>query len=155
MKILGADETIAILIMAHICRSGGTVRKEEIAQRNGVYARRLEPVLVKLVKAGLLASHRGPAGGYSLSRERRRINLKQVVQASQPEASPPQASPPQAQKTKLNSPLAQTVLNPLMVRLTQRTLAELEKITLEDIRSQQTATPQTADKKSSPIDFSI
>lgn len=43
--------------------------------------RYLEPMLQKLVRAGILRSVRGPQGGYVLARERRRISLADICAA--------------------------------------------------------------------------
>jgi len=141
VKILKADEAIAILIMVYISGCHGMAKKGEIAKQNGIRARRLEPILTKLVKNGLLISHRGPIGGYSLSRERRRINLKEVVEA---------IGLPHTKGVKTNSENASKVLKPIMANLTREALASLAKINLEQLRSK-----QNSDSTATNVDFSI
>ena len=54
------------------------VSSAEIAQQQNLPTRYLEPIMQKLVRAGILRGVRGPQGGYVLGRERRRISLKDV-----------------------------------------------------------------------------
>ena len=55
------------------------VQSGEITRRQGIPKRYLEQVLQQLVRAGVLAGVRGPRGGYRLARERRRINIGEIV----------------------------------------------------------------------------
>ena len=53
----------------------------DISQRQGISLSYLEQLFSKLRKQGLVASARGPGGGYRLSREADQINIAQVITA--------------------------------------------------------------------------
>lgn len=67
----------AVLFIAYNAKTGA-IASRDIADRQQLPARYLEPILQKLVRAGILKSVRGPQGGYILGRERRRITLKDI-----------------------------------------------------------------------------
>lgn len=54
---------------------------KSLAERHKLPARHLEPVLQALVHDGILKGIRGPRGGYELARERRRINIDDILRA--------------------------------------------------------------------------
>ncbi|WP_431285302.1 RrF2 family transcriptional regulator [Humitalea sp. 24SJ18S-53] len=73
---------LAICIMldvAFFAGRGRTVPGADIADRLGEARRGIEPVLQALARAGLLASTRGPKGGYRLARPARDIPLDTIV----------------------------------------------------------------------------
>lgn len=49
-----------------------------VCQAQGLNPRYLEPVLQRLVREGILRSIRGPKGGYTLGRDRRKITLYDI-----------------------------------------------------------------------------
>ena len=57
------------------------VPAERLAESDNVPADYVSQILVKLRRAGLVTSHRGSNGGYSLSRKSAEITLEQVVRA--------------------------------------------------------------------------
>jgi len=59
------------------------VRVQEIGARQGIPARYLEQIFQKLRRAGLVASKRGPGGGYLLARSAESITLADVIEAVQ------------------------------------------------------------------------
>jgi Rrf2 family protein len=79
----------AVLFIAYNAKTGA-IASRDIADRQQLPARYLEPILQKLVRAGVLKSVRGPQGGYILGRERRRITLKDICDVlEEDEALPP------------------------------------------------------------------
>ena len=60
---------------------GEPVQVRVIGERQGIPARYLEQIFQKLRRAGLVASKRGPGGGYTLARPASEITLRQVVEA--------------------------------------------------------------------------
>ena len=58
------------------------VSLKQIAARHGLPPRHLEALLQALVHAKLLKGQRGPRGGYSLARERRRVSMGDIVRAA-------------------------------------------------------------------------
>ena len=62
---------------------GGPTRIQEVAERQAIPARYLEQIFQKLRRAGLVASKRGPGGGYLLARSPDEISLADVLLAVQ------------------------------------------------------------------------
>ena len=58
------------------------VSARALAARHGLPPRHLEPVLQALVRDTILKGVRGPHGGYELARERRCINVEDIVRAA-------------------------------------------------------------------------
>jgi Rrf2 family iron-sulfur cluster assembly transcriptional regulator len=74
----------AVMAMADLARKGGADRAvtlAEIAGRQDISVSYLEQLFAKLRRAGLVASARGPGGGYRLAREACRIAVVEVVLA--------------------------------------------------------------------------
>ena len=61
----------------------GPTRIQEVAERQGIPTRYLEQIFQKLRRAGLVASKRGPGGGYLLARSPDEISLADVLLAVQ------------------------------------------------------------------------
>ncbi|MFL0807591.1 MAG: Fe-S cluster assembly transcriptional regulator IscR [Oceanobacter sp.] len=59
----------------------GPVSLNDISGRQGISLSYLEQLFAKLRRSGLVASVRGPGGGYHLSRERHLINVAEIVDA--------------------------------------------------------------------------
>jgi len=68
--------------MAELARSGDRpVPIKELAERRGIPDQFLEQLFSTLRRDGLLTSHRGMRGGYTLSRPAEEITVLEVVQA--------------------------------------------------------------------------
>lgn len=82
MRITSSIE-YATRLMTTLARAHGQapVPAERLAESDNVPADYVSQILVKLRRAGLVASHRGSTGGYSLSRPPAEITLGQVVRA--------------------------------------------------------------------------
>ncbi len=59
----------------------GPVSVQDIARRQDISSTYLEQIVGRLKRNGLLASHRGPGGGYVLGRELDAISISMVVAA--------------------------------------------------------------------------
>jgi Rrf2 family protein len=106
------------------------VCSSEITTRQRIPRRYLEPVLQQLVRHGILLGIRGPAGGYRLARERRRIRLGDIVRAVREldmAADPINGA--------AGSELSHRVLRPLWLELHDETMGRLDALTLEDLCS--------------------
>lgn len=57
----------------------GPVSVHDIAQRQGISSSYLEQLVGRLKRAGLLASHRGPGGGYVLGKPSEQISVSEIV----------------------------------------------------------------------------
>lgn len=141
----------AIEAVLDIAYYGGSqpVQSGDISTRQGIPRRYLEQVLQHLVRSGILAGHRGPKGGYLLAREKRRINLGEIVRAvRQFEGSPDPV------QTASGSRVALEIVRPVWRELQQEMLSKLDDITLEDLcQKAQTAGIQTDALQR--LDFSI
>jgi Rrf2 family cysteine metabolism transcriptional repressor len=72
----------AVVAMAELARSGERpVPIKELAERRRIPEQFLEQLFSTLRRAGLLTSHRGMKGGYTLARRPEDINVLEVVQA--------------------------------------------------------------------------
>ncbi len=60
---------------------GDTITRDEIAARQDISPLYLSHILLRLSKAGLLTSTKGPGGGYHLGREPKNIRVGDIVRA--------------------------------------------------------------------------
>jgi Rrf2 family protein len=74
---------LAIHAMVYVARSGPGINHSvsEIAAAQGGSESHLSKVLQRLVKSGLLASRRGPGGGFFLGREAEQIAMIEILEA--------------------------------------------------------------------------
>lgn len=103
------------------------VQSKEITKRQGIPQRYLEQVMQQLVHAGILKGVRGPRGGYTLARERRRIlvgDVVRVVGAMEASDEPTPATP---------SELGERVIAPLWQDVQVELMEKLDGITIEDL----------------------
>ncbi|MCL4676660.1 MAG: Rrf2 family transcriptional regulator [Pararhodobacter sp.] len=79
----GRYAMVAMVDLAILLRSAGGkhVSLAEIARRQDVSQAYLEQLFVKLRRAGLVDSVRGPGGGYRLAREAGTIRVSEVLEA--------------------------------------------------------------------------
>src|SRR5215470_5000659 len=74
---------ITVVLDVAIYSNGRRVSAEALAARNMFPPRHLEPILQKLVHAGILKGTRGARGGYELGRERQQITIENILRATQ------------------------------------------------------------------------
>ncbi len=123
------------------------VSAKALAARHNLPPRYLEPVLQALVRQGILKGVRGPRGGYELSRERRRITAGDIVRIAM-SAQDEEAAAPAPE-----SRLAEAVVAPIVQQGTEAFLAELDKVTVEDLCNR--AQAEAVVEATSPADFTI
>lgn len=124
------------------------VQSKEIAERQGIPRRYLEQVLQQLVRADVLRGVRGPRGGYRLARERRRIQLGEIVRIVAGMDSD------EEQEAETASELGRIVLQPLWQEMEEQALSRLDSVSVEDLcRTARAAGIDSCSKKS--IDFTI
>jgi Rrf2 family protein len=76
---------------------GEPVQVRVVSERQAIPTRYLEQIFGRLRRAGLVASKRGPGGGYTLARPPARIRLRDVVEAVEgPLAEALRMAPPDA-----------------------------------------------------------
>jgi FeS assembly SUF system regulator len=71
----------AIVLLAHLARSDRTLTAQELAGRSRVPLPTVSKLCKELSRAGIVLSHRGRHGGYSLARPAEAISVAQVVEA--------------------------------------------------------------------------
>ncbi len=116
----------AVLDVAYNARPD-PVQSKDITARQGIPQRYLEQVMQQLVHHGVLKGVRGPRGGYTLARERRRITVGDVVRiVDQLDAEAD--SEPVSQAA-----LGDKVVAPLWTETRDAILIRLDQITMEDL----------------------
>ncbi len=85
MLKLSTKGRYATRIMVYLAIQGGPepARKRMIAEAEGIPADYVEQILLRLRTAGLVRSHRGAKGGFSLSRDPRNITVAQILEATE------------------------------------------------------------------------
>jgi Rrf2 family protein len=114
---------VAVDVALHAAR--GSTSAADIATRLGLARRGLEPILQPLSRADILASQRGPRGGYRLARPRRQISAADIVRAVLADDTPD--APGEGESGKLFT----AVVVPLWDQLEASVLAALEATTLD------------------------
>ena len=72
----------AVVALAELARAGDSPMPiGQVAERRGIPVQFLEQLFSTLRRAGILVSHRGAKGGYTLARPADQINVLEVVQA--------------------------------------------------------------------------
>lgn len=90
MKLSAKTEyaCLAMLQLAQDYESGEPVQIRRIADEHGIPSRFLVQILLQLKGAGLVASTRGAAGGYRLTRSPREISLADVIEVMEGDDRP-------------------------------------------------------------------
>lgn len=80
---LPAKQRYALRIVVNIARRNGNrpAQKKEIAADEGIPADYVEQICVRLRAGGIIKSHRGKHGGFSLAREADKISVADVMSA--------------------------------------------------------------------------
>ncbi len=86
---VGVDYSVkALLMLAERYPSSDPLRVEEIAASQGVPENYLRRLLIELKRGGLVASQKGPNGGYLLARHPARIPVAEVVEIIEGDYAP-------------------------------------------------------------------
>lgn len=118
----------AVLDIAYNARPD-PVQSKDITRRLSIPQRYLEQVMQQLVRAGVLKGTRGPRGGYTLARERRRISVAEIIRAVDAADNESEVAPPA-------SALGAEVARPLWRDAQEAMLRELETVTMQDLCAQ-------------------
>jgi Rrf2 family protein len=125
------------------------VQAKEITARQGVPQRYLEQVMQQLVRAGVLKGVRGPRGGYRLARERRRISIGDVVRVAEA------IDDGEAENPEPRSELGTRVVTPLIAKLQDQVMAQLDAISIEDLCAQARSAGVDCGASRATADFTI
>ena len=116
----------AVLDVAYNARPD-PVQSKDITARQGIPQRYLEQVMQQLVHQSVLKGVRGPKGGYTLARERRRITVGDVVRIIDRLDAEADSEP--ISKAELGD----KVVAPLWAETQDAILSRLDEITMEDL----------------------
>ncbi|MEO0821490.1 MAG: Rrf2 family transcriptional regulator [Pseudomonadota bacterium] len=116
----------AVLDVAYNARPD-PVQSKDITKRQGIPQRYLENVMQSFVHHGILKGVRGPKGGYTLARERRRITVGDIVRVVDQIDAEADGEP------LSEAPLGEHVIQPLWTEMRDSMLARLDAITMEDL----------------------
>lgn len=133
----------AVLDIAYNARPD-PVQSRDVTKRLGIPQRYLEQVMQQLVHEGVLKGVRGPKGGYTLARERRRITVAEIVRIV--DAADDDELP--------TSDLGVRVAQPLWREAQESVLKELESVTMQDLCQKAESLGVERGGKASP-DFTI
>lgn len=117
----------AVLDVAYNARPD-PVQSKDITARQGIPQRYLEQVMQQLVHHGVLKGVRGPKGGYTLARERRRITVGDVVRVVDQLDAAAEDNEPVSQ-----AELGDKVVAPLWSETRDAILERLDAISMEDL----------------------
>lgn len=132
----------AVLYIAYNAKTS-PVAGNAVAEAQGLPTRYLEPIMQRLVRAGILKGVRGPTGGYMLGRERRRITLADICAVISDATLPTNATS-----------LGEKILRPATNGLITRWQELLGSVTIADLCDQATAKNITT-AAATPTDFTI
>ena len=116
----------AVLDVAYNARPD-PVQSKDITKRQGIPQRYLEQVMQTLVHKNILKGVRGPKGGYTLARERRKITVGDVVRVVDQLDAESDTDPVS------RAELGEKVVAPLWTETRDEMLAKLDRITMEDL----------------------
>ena len=116
----------AVLDVAYNARPD-PVQSKDITKRQGIPQRYLEQVMQQLVHQGILKGVRGPRGGYTLARERRKITVGDVVRVVD------QLDAENENDPVSSADLGEQVIAPLWAETRDIVLDRLDRITMEDL----------------------
>lgn len=86
---VGVDYSLkALLILAERYPSSEPLRVEEIAATQNIPENYLRRLLIELKRGGVVASQKGPSGGYMLARHPARVTMADVVEIIEGEFAP-------------------------------------------------------------------
>lgn len=116
----------AVLDVAYNARPD-PVQSKDITRRQGIPQRYLEQVMQQLVHKGILKGVRGPRGGYTLARERRKITVGDVVRVVDQLDAEAESDPVS------QAELGEKVIAPLWAETRDLVLERLDQTTMQDL----------------------
>lgn len=119
-------EAIEAIIYIAMNSGANPVSSKDICASQGRLPRHLEPSMQLLVKGGLLKGTKGPKGGYTIAKEKRKITLSDILQILEPEDDTFASS----------SDINNKIIIPLYKNIKKQNFEYLGKTTIEDICSE-------------------
>ena len=87
---------VRLMVALAVNWGGGTSLLRDLARQEGISEKYLGQIVIPLKASGLVSSHRGAHGGYSLARPPRDITVKDVVEAIEGKIAPVACVDPEA-----------------------------------------------------------
>jgi Rrf2 family protein len=129
---ISAKSDYAIRAAAELAAAApGLLKGEQLAANQSIPLKFLENILSELRHAGLVASHRGADGGYSLARPPREITLADVIRAVDGPLANVRGNRPET----VEYPGTAWALQEVWIALRSNIRAVLEVVTLADLAS--------------------
>ena len=125
---------------------GTPIQGHEITKRQGIPKRYLEKILQELVHKNILKGTRGPKGGYSLAKEKRKVNLFEIYTVIL-------ATENKFYNTISETEIRKKIISPLILNVSNKIASTLQITTLDDLCKKITNNTNINTKKK--IDFSI
>ena len=125
---------------------GTPIQGHEITKRQGIPKRYLEKILQELVHKNILKGTRGPKGGYSLAKEKRKVNLFEIYTVIL-------ATENKFHNTMSETEIRKKIISPLISNVSNKIASTLQVTTLDDLCKKITNNTNINTKKK--IDFSI
>lgn len=119
----------AVRAVLQIAGGDGPVSRGEIATAQGIPAKFLESILLRMRQDGLLAAQRGTTGGYTLARPAAEITVADVVRVVEGPLAAVRGVPPE----ELAYPAPAERLRDVWVALRAGMRGVLETVTIEDV----------------------
>jgi Rrf2 family protein len=127
-----AKEDYAIRAVLELARAGsGSVKREQIAEAQGIPITFLENILLELKRAELVETHRGPDGGVRLARRAADITIADIVRA----VTGPLATVRGMRPAAVDYPESAEPLREVWVALRANLRSILERVTVADLAS--------------------
>lgn len=126
---VSAKADYAVRAAIELAAAGQVVKGDRIAGAQEIPLNFLENILVDLRQAGIVASRRGPDGGYWLARPASEVTVADVIRAAEGPLASVRGERPEALEYLGNSEL----LKPVWIALRANIRGVLEKVTLEDL----------------------
>jgi Rrf2 family iron-sulfur cluster assembly transcriptional regulator len=138
MSLLPRKGVLAITAVIDIAMHarGAPVAAKALAERLGLPARHLEPVLQALVRSGILKGRRGPRGGYELGREQQLITADDILRAA--------GTLDDDETTMTGSALLTQVIAPALAQAEQALSGALALINVEELMLGAQVLPEAA-----------
>ena len=127
----------------------GPVLRSDIAKRQEVSAHYIEQLFVKLRRAGLIDSVKGPGGGYTLARSADQIRAGDIIRTVEGPIALVRCVAPQQEPGCHRAESCVTHL--LWKRLSDKVAGVLDSVTLRDLCDQALELEETLGKSSSGV----
>ncbi|MDB2414849.1 Rrf2 family transcriptional regulator [Rickettsiales bacterium] len=119
------------------------VRSRDVCDYQNLSSRHLEPIMQALVRGGILKGTKGPKGGYTLAREKRKIFLAEIYKI---------IFDLEFKDKSFKTPLRVEVIAPFMCSILGDIENDLNKTTIDDLYRKSAAAEKVSRQKS---DFAI